>query len=122
MPLDTGIEVTANSQRYGATLLGNNITSRYTEDFSSPSVAPYFAGLARPAPLRTITLGAWSRFCPQPGNWPFAAVPRGRGMRLAAARTDPGRASRGAVSQRAMWRRESTPIIVATALHAGRVP
>ncbi len=77
MPLDTGIEVTANSQRYGATLLGNNITSRYTEDFSSPSVAPYFAGLARPAPLRTITLGAWSRFCPP--AWELAV--RGRAPR-----------------------------------------
>jgi iron complex outermembrane receptor protein len=62
MPIDAGIEVTARSQRYGATLLGKNITNRYTEDFSSPSVAPYFAGLASPAPLRTITLGAWSRF------------------------------------------------------------
>jgi iron complex outermembrane recepter protein len=62
MPIDLGLEVFAKSQRYGASLLAKNIANRLTEDFSSPSVAPYFAGLASPAPLRTITLSIWVHY------------------------------------------------------------
>jgi iron complex outermembrane receptor protein len=62
MPIDLGVSVVAKSERYGVDLLAKNVGNRLTEDFSSPSPAPYFAGLASPAPLRTITLSAWGRY------------------------------------------------------------
>ena len=61
-PVDIGIGAVAKSGRYGVDLLGKNIFNRFTQDFSSPSVAPYFAGLASPAPLRTVHLGVWAKF------------------------------------------------------------
>jgi iron complex outermembrane recepter protein len=63
-PIDVGVGVAAKTGHYGVDLLGKNIFNRLTEDFSSPSVAPYFAGLASPAPLRTINLAFWSKFSP----------------------------------------------------------
>jgi iron complex outermembrane recepter protein len=63
-PIDVGAGVVAKNGHYGIDLLGKNIFNRLTEDFSSPSVAPYFAGLASPAPLRTINLAFWSKFVP----------------------------------------------------------
>ena len=61
-PVDFGASVTAKTERYGFDLLGKNIFNRLTEDFSSPSPAPYFAGLASPAPLRTVNLSFWLKF------------------------------------------------------------
>jgi iron complex outermembrane receptor protein len=61
-PIDVGVGVAAQNGRYGVDLLGKNIFNRLTEDFSSPSVAPYFAGLASPAPLRTVNVSVWRRF------------------------------------------------------------
>jgi hypothetical protein len=38
-----------------------NANNSLSEDFASPSVAPNFAGLASPAPLRTFWLSATVR-------------------------------------------------------------
>jgi outer membrane receptor protein involved in Fe transport len=62
MSVITGSGVQAHNGGYGAELLGKNIFNRYTQDFSSPSVAPYFQSLASPAPLRTVNLSLWSHF------------------------------------------------------------
>jgi iron complex outermembrane recepter protein len=61
-PIDIGIGAAARDDRYGGQLLGKNIFNRLTQDFSSPSVAPYFTSLASPAPLRTVNLSLWGRF------------------------------------------------------------
>jgi hypothetical protein len=63
-PVDIGAGVAAKSGQYGFDLLGKNIFNRLTEDFSSPSPAPNFAGLASPAPLRTVNLSFWRKFGP----------------------------------------------------------
>jgi hypothetical protein len=61
-PIDLGLGLQARNGGYGAELLGKNIFNRYTQDFSSPSVAPYFQSLASPAPLRTVNLSLWGHF------------------------------------------------------------
>jgi len=63
-PIDIGVGAVAKNGRCGVDLLGKNIFNRLTEDFSSPSVAPYFSGLASPAPLRTLHLSVWGKFGP----------------------------------------------------------
>ena len=63
-PVDIGAGVAAKSGQYGFDLLAKNIFNRLTEDFSSPSPAPKFAGLASPAPLRTVNLSFWRKFGP----------------------------------------------------------
>jgi hypothetical protein len=61
-PVDIGAGVEGKSGQYGFDLLGKNIFNRLTEDSSSPSPAPRFAGVASPAPLRTVSLSVWGKF------------------------------------------------------------
>jgi len=63
-PVDIGVGAVAKTGTYGSELLAKNLFNRFTEDFSSPSVAPNFAGLASPAALRTVNLSFWGKFGP----------------------------------------------------------
>jgi iron complex outermembrane receptor protein len=58
-PLDASFGVETGNGRTGVSVSGKNLNNSLSEDFASPSVAPTFAGLASPAPLRTIWLEGW---------------------------------------------------------------
>ena len=57
-PLDLGLGVEDSSGRWSLMGQVKNATNSLSEDFASPSVAPNFATLASPAPLRTFWLAA----------------------------------------------------------------
>jgi iron complex outermembrane recepter protein len=57
-PLDLSIGVSNGNGDWSLTALIKNVNNSLSEDFASPSVAPNFAGLASPAPLRTVWLTA----------------------------------------------------------------
>ena len=57
-PLDLSLGVASGSGNWSVVALVKNINNSLSEDFASPSVAPNFAGLASPAPLRTAWLTA----------------------------------------------------------------
>jgi hypothetical protein len=54
VPLDTVLEFISPDGNKSIGVSGQNLNNSISEDFASPSVAPTFAGLASPAPLRTI--------------------------------------------------------------------
>jgi iron complex outermembrane recepter protein len=58
-PLDLSLGVASANGRWSVMGLVKNANNSLSEDFASPSVAPYFAGLASPAPLRTAWLAAF---------------------------------------------------------------
>jgi iron complex outermembrane recepter protein len=55
-PLDLSVGVADSQGQWSVAALAKNINNSLSEDFASPSVAPNFAGLASPAPLRTVWL------------------------------------------------------------------
>jgi iron complex outermembrane receptor protein len=57
-PLDLSLGVAGASGDWSLIGLVKNVNNSLSEDFASPSVAPNFAGLASPAPLRTVWLTA----------------------------------------------------------------
>lgn len=60
-PLDLSLGVAARDAIWSVVGLVKNVNNSLSEDFASPSVAPNFAGLASPAPLRTVWLTATAR-------------------------------------------------------------
>jgi iron complex outermembrane receptor protein len=57
-PLDLSLGVASGNGNWSLMGLVKNVNNSLSEDFASPSVAPNFAGLASPAPLRTVWLTA----------------------------------------------------------------
>jgi iron complex outermembrane recepter protein len=57
-PLDLSLGVAGGNGNWSLMGQVKNVNNSLSEDFASPSVAPNFAGLASPAPLRTIWLTA----------------------------------------------------------------
>jgi iron complex outermembrane recepter protein len=57
-PLDLSLGVASGDGHWSLMGLIKNVNDSLSEDFASPSVAPNFAGLASPAPLRTVWLTA----------------------------------------------------------------
>jgi len=57
-PLDLSLGVASGNGNWSLVGLVKNLNNSLSEDFASPSVAPNFAGLASPAPLRTVWLMA----------------------------------------------------------------
>jgi iron complex outermembrane recepter protein len=57
-PLDLSLGVASGTGNWSLVGLVKNANNSLSEDFASPSVAPNFAGLASPAPLRTVWLTA----------------------------------------------------------------
>jgi iron complex outermembrane receptor protein len=57
-PVDLSLGVVSANGRWSLMALLKNANNSLSEDFASPSVAPNFAGLASPAPLRTVWLTA----------------------------------------------------------------
>ena len=57
-PLDLSLGVASGNGNWSLMGQVKNVNNSLSEDFASPSVAPNFAGLASPAPLRTIWLTA----------------------------------------------------------------
>jgi iron complex outermembrane receptor protein len=57
-PLDLSLGVASGDGHWSLTGLVKNVNNSLSEDFASPSVAPNFAALASPAPLRTVWLTA----------------------------------------------------------------
>jgi hypothetical protein len=57
-PLDLSLGVASGDGNWSLIGLVKNVNNSLSEDFASPSVAPNFAGLASPAPLRTVWLTA----------------------------------------------------------------
>jgi iron complex outermembrane recepter protein len=57
-PLDLSLGVASADGKWSLMGLIKNVNNSLSEDFASPSVAPNFAGLASPAPLRTVWLTA----------------------------------------------------------------
>jgi iron complex outermembrane receptor protein len=57
-PLDLSLGVAGANNHWRLVGLIKNVNNSLSEDFASPSVAPNFAGLASPAPLRTVWLTA----------------------------------------------------------------
>ncbi len=55
-PLDLSLGVADANGYWNLAGLVKNVNNSLSEDFASPSVAPNFAGLASPAPLRTVWL------------------------------------------------------------------
>ena len=53
-PVDLGLELAKNDASRAVRLYVSNVNNSLSEDFASPSVAPQFAGLAFPAPLRAL--------------------------------------------------------------------
>jgi iron complex outermembrane receptor protein len=62
VPIDLGIELQKSDASRSARLYVKNMNNSLSEDFASPSVAPEFAGLASPAPLRTLWLTVQAKF------------------------------------------------------------
>jgi iron complex outermembrane recepter protein len=60
-PVDLSLGVASANGRWSLMALVKNANNSLSEDFASPSVAPNFAGLASPAPLRTVWLTATIR-------------------------------------------------------------
>ena len=60
-PVDLTLGIENSEGTWGVSVQGRNLNNSLSADFSSPSVAPYFAGLAGPAPLRSVGLKAWYR-------------------------------------------------------------
>ena len=60
-PLDLSLGVAGVNEEWSLIGLVKNVNNSLSEDFASPSVAPNFAGLASPAPLRTVWLTATVR-------------------------------------------------------------
>jgi hypothetical protein len=61
-PVDLGLELAKNDASRAVRLYVSNIDNSLSEDFASPSVAPQFAGLASPAPLRALWLSVRAGF------------------------------------------------------------
>ena len=61
-PIDLSLGVQGSNRRWSLAALVKNANNSLSEDFASPSVAPNFAGLASPAPLRTVWLAATARW------------------------------------------------------------
>ena len=57
-PLDLSLGVASGDGNWSLMGQVKNVNNSLSEDFASPSVAPNFAGLASPAPLRTVWLTA----------------------------------------------------------------
>jgi iron complex outermembrane receptor protein len=57
-PLDLSLGVANSNGSWSLTAQVKNVNNSLSEDFASPSVAPNFAGLGSPAPLRTVWLSA----------------------------------------------------------------
>ena len=57
-PLDLSLGVASGNGNWSLMGQVKNVNNSLSEDFASPSVAPNFAGLGSPAPLRTIWLTA----------------------------------------------------------------
>jgi hypothetical protein len=57
-PLDLSLGVAGANGHWSLIGLVKNINNSLSEDFASPSVAPNFAALGSPAPLRTVWLMA----------------------------------------------------------------
>ncbi len=57
-PLDLSLGIASISGTWSVIATVKNVNNSLSEDFASPSVAPNFAGLASPAPLRTAWLSA----------------------------------------------------------------
>lgn len=57
-PLDLSLGVASGDGHWSLMGLVKNVNNSLSEDFASPSVAPNFAGLASPAPLRMVWLTA----------------------------------------------------------------
>jgi iron complex outermembrane receptor protein len=57
-PVDLSLGVASGDGHWSLTGLVKNVNNSLSEDFASPSVAPNFAALASPAPLRTVWLTA----------------------------------------------------------------
>ena len=55
-PLDLSLGVASANNHWRLVGLIKNVNNSLSEDFASPSVAPNFAGLGSPAPLRTVWL------------------------------------------------------------------
>ncbi|HEY6456241.1 MAG TPA: TonB-dependent receptor [Steroidobacteraceae bacterium] len=55
-PLDLSLGVASANGHWSVMGLVKNANNSLSEDFASPSIAPNFAGLASPAPLRTVWL------------------------------------------------------------------
>ncbi len=60
-PVDLSLGLEAADGKWSVVGSVKNANNSLSEDFASPSVAPNFAGLASPAPLRTIWLAATLR-------------------------------------------------------------
>jgi iron complex outermembrane recepter protein len=57
-PIDAVLELVRSDGARSIGLSGSNLNNSLSEDFASPSVAPTFAGLASPAPLRALWITA----------------------------------------------------------------
>jgi iron complex outermembrane receptor protein len=60
-PVDLSLGLESPNGRWSLMGMVKNANNSLSEDFASPSVAPNFAGLASPAPLRTVWLAATLR-------------------------------------------------------------